>query len=78
MLLVGTVFVKGPAMLLVELLPAQTVGSWFGPAAASWLSSSIFGLSAWLWLVMLAIYVYYVLATLLLGRRLRFRPPGRA
>ena len=65
MLLVGTVFVKGPALLLVELLPAQTVGSWFGPAAASWLESSVFGLSAWLWLVMLAVYVYYVLATLL-------------
>jgi carbon starvation protein CstA len=64
-LLVGTVFVKGPAMLLVELLPAATVGSWFGPAAASWLQSSVFGLSVWLWLVMLAVYVYYVLATLL-------------
>ncbi len=65
MLLVGTVFVKGPALLLVELLPAETVGSWFGPAAGEWLSSSFFGLSAWLWLVMLAIYVYYVFATLL-------------
>lgn len=65
MLLVGTVFVKGPALLLVELLPAETVGSWFGPSAASWLQSSLFGLSAWLWLVMLAIYVYYILATLL-------------
>lgn len=65
MLLVGTVFVKGPALLLVELLPAETIGSWFGPAAASWLQSSVFGLSAWLWLVMLVIYVYYVLATLL-------------
>ncbi|NMC34167.1 MAG: carbon starvation protein A, partial [Veillonellaceae bacterium] len=48
-----------------ELLPAQTIGEWFGPAAAAWLSSSFFGLSAWLWLVMVAIYVYYVLATLL-------------
>ena len=55
MLLVGTVFVKGPALLLVELLPAETVGSWFGPAAASWLQSSVFGLSVWLWLVMLVI-----------------------
>ena len=65
MLLVGTVFVKGPALLLVELLPAETVGSWFGPAASSWLESSVAGLSVWLWIVMLVIYVYYVLATLL-------------
>ncbi|NLX98756.1 MAG: carbon starvation protein A [Rhodopirellula sp.] len=65
MLLVGTVFVKGPALLVVELLPAETVGAWFGPAAASWLQSSVFGLSAWLWVVMLVIYVYYVFATLL-------------
>jgi carbon starvation protein CstA len=65
MLLVGTVFVKGPALLVVELLPAKTVGSWFGIAAASWLQSSVFGLSVWLWLVMLVIYVYYILATLL-------------
>ena len=52
MLLVGTVFVKGPALLLVELLPAETVGSWFGPAATTWLETSYFGTSAWLWLVM--------------------------
>jgi len=65
LLLVGTVFVKGPAMLLVELLPAETVGSWFGAATASWLQSSAFGLSMWLWLVMLVIYGYYILATLL-------------
>ena len=65
MLLVGTVFVKGPALLLVELLPAETLGSWFGPAAASWLQSSVFGLSVWLWLVMAVVYVYYILATLL-------------
>jgi carbon starvation protein CstA len=65
MLLVGTVFVKGPALLLVELLPAEAIGSPFGPAASSWLQSSVFGLSVWLWLVMLVIYVYYILATLL-------------
>lgn len=65
MLLVGTVFVKGPALLLVEILPAKTVGWWFGSHAASWLQSSVFGLSVWLWLIMLTIYVYYVLATLL-------------
>ncbi len=65
MLLVGTVFVKGPSLLLVELLPAETLGSWFGPAVGTWLGSSVFGLSAWLWLVMLAVYAYYILATLL-------------
>jgi len=65
MLLVGTVFVKGPALLLVEILPADTAGSWFGPAAVSWLQASTFGLSRWLWMVMVLIYVYYILATLL-------------
>ncbi len=67
MLLVGTVFVKGPALLLVDLLPAEQVGNWFSPAVASWLQSDYFGIgiTVWLWLVMLMIYVYYVLATLL-------------
>lgn len=65
MLLVGTVFVKGPSLLLVELLPAERVGAWFGAAAAAWLQSSFFGLSVWLWLVMVVIYVYYIVATLL-------------
>lgn len=65
MLLVGTVFVKGPAMLLVDLLPAETVGALFGTNAAVWLQSSFHGLSTWLWMVMLVIYAYYLLATLL-------------
>jgi len=65
MLLVGTVFVKGPAMLLVQLVPAETAGRWLGPGAAAWLSGSFHGLSAWTWIVMLLIYGYYVLATLL-------------
>lgn len=65
MLLVGTVFVKGPAMLLVDLLPAATVGSGFGTEATAWLQSSFYGLSMWLWIVMVVIYVYYLLATLL-------------
>ena len=30
MVLVGTVFVKGPALLIVDILPAETVISWFG------------------------------------------------
>ena len=65
MLLVGTVFVKGPALLLVELLPAETVGNWFSPTAATGLQTSFLGVSIWLWLVMVLIYFYYVLATLL-------------
>ncbi len=65
MLLVGTVFVKGPAMLLVQILPADTVGSWFGEGAVSWLQASTLGLSRWLWVVMLLIYSYYIMATML-------------
>lgn len=65
MVLVGTVFVKGPALLLVKLLPAQTVGGWFGEGAISFLNSTVYGLSVWTWLVMLAIYIYYILATLM-------------
>ena len=65
MLLVGTVFVKGPALLLVEILPANTIGSWLGADAVSWLETSTFGLSRWLWVIMVLIYAYYMLATLL-------------
>lgn len=65
MLLVGTVFVKGPALLLVDILPPETVGSWAGPAAVSWLETKTLGLSNWLWMVMVIIYAYYMLATLL-------------
>ncbi|MHB8866167.1 MAG: carbon starvation CstA family protein [Pirellulaceae bacterium] len=65
MLLVGTVFVKGPALLLVQIVPAAALGAWFSPTASAWLESTAFGLSVWLWLVMLVIYVYYLLATLL-------------
>ena len=65
MLLVGTVFVKGPAMLLVQILPAETVGSWLGAGTVSWLDASTFGLSRWLWVVMLLIYAYYIVATML-------------
>jgi carbon starvation protein CstA len=65
MLLVGTVFVKGPALLLAEILPAETVGGWLGPAAASCLAGSFCGLSVWLWLIMVVVYAYYVVATML-------------
>lgn len=65
MLLVGTVFVKGPATLIVDLLPAQTVGGWLGSDATAWLSADFYGLSVWLWLVMLGIFGYYILAAIL-------------
>ena len=65
MVLVGTVFVKGPATLLVALLPAKTVGAWFGEGATRFLTSTFAGQEVWLWIVMVLIFLYYVLATLL-------------
>jgi carbon starvation protein CstA len=65
MVLVGTVFVKGPAMLIAQLLPADTVGGWFGQDVAGLLSSTVGGHSFWLWLVMVSIFAYYLVATLL-------------
>ncbi len=65
MVLVGTVFVKGPATLLVSLLPAETVGGWLGAGATRFLTSEFAGQGTWLWIVMLTIFTYYVLATLL-------------
>jgi len=65
LILLGTVFVKGPAMLLVELLPADTVGQWLGGSATAFLHGSFAGQSIWLLLVILAIFTYYILATLL-------------
>ncbi len=65
MVLVGTVFVKGPAALIVNLLPAETVGGWLGGGAGAALGAEYGGLSLWMWTVMGAIFVYYLLATLL-------------
>jgi len=65
MVLVGTVFVKGPAMLIVQLLPAETVGGLFGDGATGFLSGTLGGHAVWLWVVMAAIFGYYLLATLL-------------
>jgi len=65
MVLVGTVFVKGPAMLIVQLLPAETAGSLFGEGAVELLSGTAGGHAVWLWVVMAAIFVYYLLATML-------------
>ncbi|MDH7503349.1 MAG: carbon starvation CstA family protein [Verrucomicrobiota bacterium] len=65
MVLVGTVFVKGPAMLLVELVPAEKVAGWLGGTGTQWLQTSFHGLSGWTWVVMIVIYVYYLLATLM-------------
>lgn len=63
MLLVGTVFVKGPAMLIVKLVPAAWVGDLFGATAL--LESEWGGLSVWMWAVMVLVFSYYLLATLL-------------
>ncbi|MBN2507693.1 MAG: carbon starvation protein A [Verrucomicrobia bacterium] len=65
MVLVGTVFVKGPAELLVKILPAEKLGGWLGGGAASWLESTSFGLSHWIWIVMMVVYGYYLVATML-------------
>ncbi len=65
MVLVGTVFVKGPAMLIVRLIPAETVGGWFSPGAAASLGAAWAGHPVWMWLVMISIFVYYLVATLL-------------
>lgn len=65
MVLVGTVFVRGPAMLLVDLIPAEQVGGWLGGGVGSFIQDDLGGQSAWLTLVMVAIFVYYLLATLL-------------
>ena len=65
MVLVGTVFVRGPAMLLVDLIPAAWVGEWLGAPAGAWLEASVGGQSVWMSLVMVCIFVYYLLATLL-------------
>ncbi|MCX8107813.1 MAG: carbon starvation protein A [Verrucomicrobiae bacterium] len=65
MVLVGTVFVKGPALLLVELLPAKQIGAVLGSGATEWLETRYHGLSIWTWIVMGLIYVYYILATLM-------------
>ncbi len=65
MVLVGTVFVKGPAALIVKIVPPETVGELFGDGATAWLSSSFSGQPMWLWLVMACIFAYYVVATLL-------------
>ncbi len=61
--LVGTVFVKGPAMLLAELLPAREVGGWFGDPTL--FTGTFHGLQLWLWIIMLAIFAYYIAATML-------------
>jgi len=64
MVLVGTVFVKGPAALLVSILPAETVAGWFGADPAA-LTTEFQGVTVWQWVVMGGIFLYYVLATLL-------------
>ena len=52
-------------MLIVQLLPVDTVGRWLSPGGAAWLASEIGGHSIWLWVVMVSIFAYYMVATLL-------------
>jgi len=61
--LVGTVFVKGPALLIASILPAEKVGAFFG--AESTFTSTFHGMQTWLWIIMLAIFAYYMVATML-------------
>ncbi|MDX9721702.1 MAG: carbon starvation CstA family protein [Myxococcota bacterium] len=65
MILVGTVFVKGPAALIAALLPPQTLESSLGLSFSSAMQAQWGGQSVWLWLIMLAIFAYYVAATML-------------
>lgn len=65
MVLVGAVFVKGPAELIVQLIPADRMGDLIGGNTAELLGSTWRGSSLWLWVVMVVIFLYYVLATLL-------------
>ncbi|MBN2494243.1 MAG: carbon starvation protein A [Deltaproteobacteria bacterium] len=65
MVLVGTVFVKGPAALIVKIVPAEMVGGLFGDGAVALLSSTFQGQPVWLWIVMACIFAYYIVATLL-------------
>lgn len=65
MVLVGTVFVKAPAALIVKLLPADTAFGWMGPEVVASLQTPMAGIAIWQWLVMGAIFAYYLVATLL-------------
>ncbi len=65
MVLVGTVFVKGPALLVVQLVPAAALAGVIGSGGVAALEATWAGAPVWLWLVMVVIYLYYVVATLL-------------
>ena len=65
MVLVGTVFIKGPATLIVKILPAETMGRVLGENGSAFLSSTVQGQTVWLWIVMAVIFFYYILATLM-------------
>ncbi|HNU68875.1 MAG TPA: carbon starvation CstA family protein [Myxococcota bacterium] len=65
MILVGAVFVKGPAELIVQLIPAQRIGDLIGGNTGELLAADWRGSSVWLWCVMAVIFAYYILATLL-------------
>lgn len=52
-------------MLIVHLLPAETVGRWLGGGSGAAVSSTVAAQPLWLWVVMAGIFVYYLIATLL-------------
>ncbi len=62
-ILVGTVFVKGPALLVLQLVPAQAADGALGGTGL--LTTPWLGQALWLWVVMGGIFTYYVAATLL-------------
>lgn len=62
-ILVGTVFVKGPALLILQLLPAAEIDGLLGGSGL--LTIPWRGQPLWLWIVMGAIFSYYVAATVL-------------
>lgn len=65
MILVGAVFVKGPAQLIVQLIPPDMFGDVLGVDYTGVLSQDWRGSSVWLWIVMLFIFLYYIVATML-------------
>lgn len=65
MVLVGTVFVKAPAALIVNLIPAETAFGWAGRGTVDALNALFQGMPVWQWIVMAAIFAYYLVATLL-------------
>ncbi len=65
MVLVGTVFVKAPAALIVHLLPADMVFGWAGQGTTQALNTSFYHATIWQWIVSAIVFAYYLIATIL-------------